>query len=186
MSSARAYSAPLLALGAVVLAAAAVWLLRPATGRNDRAEIEELMARYVFALDWQDPERYGDTFTTDGVLIWAGGTVTGRSAIVEEIRKAREADAERRRSEPAGRPWRRRHYTTNLALRVNGDRATGRSYWFEFNNDNPDRKAYVGAYGHSEDEYRRVDGHWLFSRRQIFNEQRAQMAAGDTIPLPAD
>ncbi|HXC60025.1 MAG TPA: nuclear transport factor 2 family protein [Steroidobacteraceae bacterium] len=151
---------------------------------DDRAEIEDLLSRYVFALDWQEPERYGDTFTTDGVLIWAGGTVTGRAAIVEEMRKARAADTDRRHSEPPQRPWRRRHFTTNLALRVAGDHATGRSYWFEFNDDNADRKAYVGAYGHSEDEFERVDGQWLFKRRQIFNEQRAQMAAGDAIPLP--
>lgn len=186
MPKARSVAAAILVLAAVLLACAACWLLRSPAGRDDRAEIEELMARYVFALDWQDPERYGDTFTTDGVLIWAGGTVTGRQAIFEEIRQARAADTDRRRSEPPGRPWRRRHFTTNLALRVDGDRATGRSYWFEFNNDGPDRKAYVGAYGHSEDEYRRVDGHWLFSRRQIFNEQRAEMAAGETIPLPAE
>jgi hypothetical protein len=151
---------------------------------DDRAELEDLQSRYVFALDWQEPERYGNTFTEDGVLIWAGGTVNGRAAIVEEMRKARAADADRRKSEPPERPWRRRHFTTNQALRVEGDRATGRSYWFEFNDDTPERKAYLGAYGHSEDEYRKVDGRWLFARRQIFNEQRAGMAASDTIPLP--
>jgi hypothetical protein len=152
--------------------------------RDDRAELEDLQSRYVFALDWQDAERYGDTFTVDGVLVWAGGTVTGRAAIVDEMHKARAADVARRSTEPAGRPWRRRHFTTNLALRVEGDRASGRSYWFEFNDDTPDRKAYLGAYGHSEDEYRRVDGRWLFARRQIFNEQRESMAATDSIPLP--
>jgi hypothetical protein len=182
----RLSSVAMLVLAAAVLAGVGFWFLKPHSQRDDRAEIEDLLARYVFALDWQDPERYGGTFTTDGVLIWAGGTVTGRPAIVEEMRKARAADADRRRSEPPGRPWRRRHFTTNLALRVTGDRATGRSYWFEFNDDTPDRKAYVGAYGHSEDEFRRVDGHWLFSRRQIFNEQRAEMAAGDAIPLPPE
>lgn len=183
---ARPVAAAMLVLVGVALAGSGFWLLHPHSDRDDRAEIEDLLARYVFALDWQEPVRYGDTFTTDGVLIWAGGTVTGRVAIVEEMRKAREADTERRRTEPPARPWRRRHFTTNLALHVDGDRATGRSYWFEFNDDTAERKAYVGAYGHSEDEFRRVDGHWLFARRQIFNEQRAEMAASDTIPLPAE
>jgi hypothetical protein len=186
MRMARPVAAATLALAVAALACGGFWLLNQRLSHDDRAEIEDLLARYVFALDWQEPERYGNTFTTDGVLIWAGGTVTGRTAIVEEMRKARAADADRRSSEPPGRPWRRRHFTTNLALRVTGDRATGRSYWFEFNDDTPDRKAYVGAYGHSEDEFRRVDGHWLFARRQIYNEQRAQMAAGDSIPLPLD
>lgn len=179
-------AASLTALAVAVLACGSFWLLNQRLHHDDRAEIEDLLARYVFALDWQDPERYGSTFTTDGVLVWAGGTVTGRAAIVEEIRKARAADSKRRASEPPGRPWRRRHFTTNLALHVAGDIATGRSYWFEFNNDTADRKAYVGAYGHSEDEYRRVDGRWLFARRQIFNEQRAEMAAGDSMPLPPE
>ncbi len=172
----------IVATAALVVGGAALWKQRAAV--DDRAGLEDLQSRYVFALDWQDPERYGDTFTVDGVLIWAGGTVTGRAAIVEEMRKARAADAERRLAEPPARPWRRRHFTTNLALRLEGDRATGRSYWFEFNDDTPDRKAYLGAYGHSEDEYRKVDGRWLYARRQIFNEQREGMAASDSIPLP--
>lgn len=172
-----------IALALAALVSSGVALFKPRLPRDDRAQIEELMSRYVFALDWQDPQRYGDTFTTDGVLIWAGGTVSGRAAIVDEMQKARAADTARRASEPPERPWRRRHFTTNLALRVQGDRATGRSYWFEFNDDTVDRKAYLGAYGHSEDEFRRVDGRWLFSRRQIFNEQRDGMAASESFPL---
>ena len=171
-------------LAAAALIVGSVALFSQRSLRDDRAALEDLQSRYVFALDWQDPERYGDTFTPDGVLIWAGGTVTGRAAIIDEMRKARAADAERRQAEPPGRPWRRRHFTTNLALKLAGDHATGRSYWFEFNDDVADRKAYLGAYGHSEDEYRKVDGRWLFARRQIFNEQRDSMAASDSIPLP--
>jgi hypothetical protein len=45
-----------------------------------------------------------------------------------------------------------------------------------------DRRAYLGAYGHYQDELRRVDGEWRFTRRQIFNEQRDSMAASDTSP----
>src|SRR5687768_15482421 len=111
-------NAPLFAVAAMALAGLAcgiVALVGRGPVRDDRAAIEDLQSRYVFALDWQEPERYGDTFTTDGVLIWAGGTVTGRAAIVEEMRNARAADAARRSTEPAERPWRRRHYTTNLA-----------------------------------------------------------------------
>jgi hypothetical protein len=106
MAGARAFTATL-ALAALVCSGVA--LLKQRSHRDDRAEIEDLQSRYVFALDWQDPERYADTFTADGVLIWAGGTVTGRPAIVEEMRKARVADADHRSSEPSARPWRRRH-----------------------------------------------------------------------------
>ncbi|MEO5597256.1 MAG: nuclear transport factor 2 family protein [Novosphingobium sp.] len=40
---------------------------------DDRAEIEDLMARYLFALDFFDADTYADTFTQDGVLDWAMG-----------------------------------------------------------------------------------------------------------------
>ena len=149
---------------------------------NDRSEIEDLQSRYLFALDWQDPELYASTFTEDGVLIWAGGTVKGRAAIVKEMQQAREVDKRAIAGTAPLRPFRRRHFISNVVLRVDGDRATGRTYWFEFNNDMRDRRPYLGAYGHYQDELRRVDGRWLFSRRQIFNEQRDDMVASDTNP----
>lgn len=149
---------------------------------RDRAEIDDLLARYAFALDWQDPELYASTFTEDGVLVWAGGTATGRQAIATDIRNARAADERANAATAPLRPFRRRHFITNVVLKIEGDRATERAYWFEFNNDNPDRKPYVGAYGHQQDELKRVNGRWYFARRQIFNEQRASMAATAVSP----
>jgi len=149
---------------------------------RDRAEIEDLQSRYLFALDWQDPQLYASTFTPDGVLIWAGGTVTGRQSIVTEMTKAREVDARAAAGVAPLRPARRRHFISNLVLRIDGDHAIGRAYWFEFNDDIRDRRPYLGAYGHYEDELRRVDGRWLFTRRRIFNEQRDDMVATSTNP----
>jgi hypothetical protein len=34
---------------------------------EDRAQIEDLQARYLFALDFHDPQLYASTFTPDGV-----------------------------------------------------------------------------------------------------------------------
>jgi len=149
---------------------------------RDRAQIEDLQARYLFALDWQDPQLYASTFTPDGVLIWAGGTVTGRPAIVKEMTQAREVDARAAAGVAPLRPARRRHFVTNVVLRVEGDRATSRAYWFEFNDDMRDRRPYLGAYGHYEDELRRVDGQWLYTKRHIFNEQRDDMVATAVNP----
>ena len=149
---------------------------------NARAEIDDLMARYLFALDWQDPEMYGDVFTSDGVLVWAGGTVNGRAAIVQEMRKARAADEAANATTPGLRPFKRRHFVSNFVVRINGNQATARSLWFEFNNDNSDRRAYVGGYGHLEDELRRVNGRWLIAHHRVFNEQRENMAAGPANP----
>jgi SnoaL-like domain len=149
---------------------------------QDRAEIEDLQSRYLFALDWQDPELYASTFTTDGVLIWAGGTVNGRGAIVKEMTQARAVDARAAAGVAPLRPARRRHFITNVVLRIEGDRATDRAYWFEFNDDGRDRRPYLGAYGHYEDELRRVDGQWRFTKRHIFNEQRDDMVATAVNP----
>jgi hypothetical protein len=175
----------ILILGAIALVCA-TWVVSRATGDHgyarDRAQIDDLLARYLFALDWQDPELYGSVFTTDGVLVWAGGTVNGRDAIVKELHNARAADERAHAATPELRPFRRRHFVSNVALRIDGDRATARSLWVEFNNDGSDRRPYVGACGQREDELQRVDGRWLISRHQVFNEQRESMTAGSDNP----
>ena len=171
---------------AAALLATAAWAASRATYDDsyarDRAQIDDLFARYLFALDWQDAEAYAGTFTEDGVLVWAGGTVNGRAAIAREMRNARAADERVHAATAPQRPFRRRHFVSNFALRIDGDRAVARSLWFEFNNDGADRRPYLGAYGHLEDELRRVDGRWLISRHQVFNEQREAMAAGNANP----
>lgn len=169
-----------------LVAVAALWLAASTHAESryarDRTEIDELLSRYAFALDWQDPALYASLFTRDGVLVWAGGTIQGREAIEQEMQKARAADVAANAATPDLRPFRRRHFVTNFALRVDGDKATVRSFWFETNNDNPERRAYLGAYGHLEDELRREDGRWRIAKHQVFNEQRATMAAPATNP----
>ena len=149
---------------------------------NDRAQIEDLQARYLFALDWQDAEAYASTFTEDGIMDWAGGTAQGREAILEEVRGMRANYAVQEAEDAPLRPARRRHMITNVVLKIAGDRAVGRAYWFEFDNRNDERKAYSSAYGHYEDELRKVDGQWLFSKRKIYNEEMADRTAPMTSP----
>jgi len=50
---------------------------------EDRAQIEDLQARYLFALDFHDPQLYASTFTPDGILDYGEGDVKGRDAIVK-------------------------------------------------------------------------------------------------------
>ncbi|HUJ30210.1 MAG TPA: nuclear transport factor 2 family protein, partial [Candidatus Acidoferrum sp.] len=64
------------AIGITVCSVAVLMLTAAATSSNstqssyadDRAAIEDLQARYMFALDFHDPETYAQTFTPDGVL----------------------------------------------------------------------------------------------------------------------
>ena len=48
---------------------------------EERALIENLQARYLFALDFKDHDRYVTTFTPDGILDVGNGAVVGREAI---------------------------------------------------------------------------------------------------------
>ncbi len=149
---------------------------------RDRAEIEDLQARYLFAFDWQDGEAYASTFTEDGILDFAGGVIKGRAAIQEEIETFGIMLDKRNAALLPERPARLRHYISNVIIKVEGDTAKSRSYWWEFNNDQRDRTPYVGAYGHYEDDLKKVNGQWLFSKRKIYNERRAEMASGDESP----
>lgn len=150
---------------------------------GDRAEIQDLQARYLFALNWQDADAYAATFTEDGVLDWAGGIVHGREAIRKEVRGMRANFAKHEAADAPTRPAQLRHFITNVVLDFDGEHAIGRAYWFELNDDNRDRRPYVGGYGHYEDELRKVDGKWLFTRRKIYNEMMPSRTAGPKNPV---
>ena len=153
------------------------------TYAQDRSMIEDLQARYMFALDWQDPEAYAATFTEDGTLDWAGGIVKGREAIRGEVRAMRANFAAQEAEDVPLRPARLRHFITNVVVNINDDKATGCAYWFEFNNRVPDRSGVSGNYGHYTDELRKVDGQWLFSSRKIWNEAMDERAASMENPV---
>lgn len=140
---------------------------------EDRAQIEDLQARYLFALDSSDLDTYVSTFTEDGVLDIIAYQAKGRAEIRKKIEEAQNvfdpnAEAVKGPYAPTGR-----HNITNIVIKVDGDRAVGKAYWFHYGNNNPERKAQIDSYGHYEDEMVKVDGQWLFSKRVIYNEQVA-------------
>jgi SnoaL-like domain len=152
---------------------------------SDRAEIEELQARYMFALDWFDADAYAGTFTEDGTLNWARGTVTGRDAIRKEVQGMRAALAPYYGDDGSGKPVHLRHIITNISIQIKGDAATGNAYWFEMSNNAPGHTIKVGGFSHYEDTLRRVKSHWLFASRKIYNEQLEGRGAGPTNPVRA-
>jgi hypothetical protein len=138
---------------------------------DDRAAIEDLQARYLFALDFHDPDLYVSTFTEDGVLDYGSGEVKGRQAIKDVIAKMPNPRA------TAGlRPAAARHNISNIVIKVDGNKAVGRSYWFHYSNDNPERRGVFDGFGHYEDELVKVNGKWLFTKRKIYNEGRDEWA----------
>ena len=167
---------PSVAAGAAVLLTLAMWsMTSTAAGSSyaeDRSAIEDLQARYLFALDFKDPDLYVTTFTEDGVLDVGSGEIRGRKAIRDVIAKMPSPQPG-----PDGlRAAVGRHNISNIVLKVTGNKAVGRSYWFHYSNDNPQRRGVFDGFGHYEDELVKVNGQWLFTKRRIYNEQRAEWA----------
>lgn len=156
---------------------------------RDRAEIDDLLARYLFAMDYNDFDTYADTFTEDGTLEFARGAVTGRDNIRAAAKGFKEAvgaiyqDAD-------GNPAVLRHVLCQSVIRVEGDRAWHTGFWFETANDGPRNEAgrftpTLGTFGVYKDELVRVNGAWKFSYRNILNEFLAGRDSGRDNPVVA-
>jgi len=149
---------------------------------NDRAEIEDLLARYMFAIDYMDWDAYVANFAEDGELEFARGTARGREEIGETVRRFAQGMAAHYHTED-GEMAKLRHVLLQSVIRVEGDRAWARVQWLEMANNGPGDTAKLGTYGVNEDEFRKVDGRWLFARRRIFNEFLPGRQSGPVNPV---
>jgi uncharacterized protein (TIGR02246 family) len=169
-------AAGLAALGMACAAAAQT----PAQQVLDRMLIEEVIAKYQWALDSGDADGYAALFTEDGVLAGAGGRETkGRAAIAKEIRDL--SARFRATPPPAGSPARKvQHIGTNLVIELKGDTATAKSYWTEvWNLRGP---VEVAGGGHYNDTLVKKNGQWFFSRRENIGDLSAPRAAPAAAP----
>jgi len=175
----------LTALAAVALLAAA-----PASAEvdyaptygQDRAEIEDLMARYLFAIDYADWDAYVATFAEDGELEFASGVSKGRDAIRAAVTRFAEGIGRFYHTED-GKPAILRHVVLQSSIRVEGNRAWGRSLWLEMANHGPGDEPKIGTYGIYEDEFTKVDGRWLIARRNVLNEFIPSRSSGPGNPV---
>jgi hypothetical protein len=150
---------------------------------DDRALIEDLQARYMFAFDYGDPEGYAGTFTKDGVLDYGGGEIKGREAIARFIADGRKRTLEARAKSPAGeQPSVGRHIINNLVIKVDGNKARGVAYWTHMTSG-ANGRGTVDFFGHYEDDMVKVNGEWLFARRRIYNEAIPEWASAYVNPV---
>src|SRR5215831_1944675 len=115
------------AVAAILTAAVMSMTTNPATSyaqsrptssyAEDRAAIEDLQARYLFALDFHDPDLYVSTFTEDGVLDYGSGEVKGRQAIKDVIARMPNPKAVAGKRVAAAR-----HNISNMVIKVDGNR----------------------------------------------------------------
>lgn len=144
---------------------------------DDRALIEDLQARYLFAFDFGDPEGYAGTFAPDGILDFGWGEIKGREAIAKFIADGRKRTEESRANTPEGkRPSVGRHIINNIVVKVDGKKAHGVAYWSHMTSG-ADGRGGVDFFGHYEDDLVKVNGKWLFARRRIYNEAIPEWAS---------
>ena len=149
---------------------------------EDRAQIEDLMARYLFAIDYNDWDSYVETFAPDGVLEFASGTSVGRPAIRAMVTKFAEGIGRFYHTED-GKPAKLRHVIMQSVVRVQGNRAWARSLWLEMANHGPGDTMKMGTYGIYEDELKKVKGQWLFAKRNVLNEFIKSRSSGPGNPV---
>ena len=178
-------AATLLLAGAAPLAAQESVTTPPSYARSyaeDRAEIEDLMARYLFAIDYSDWDAYVGTFAPDGELEFANGITRGREAIRETVTNFSKRIGEFYHTAD-GQPAKLRHVILQSSIRVEGDKAWARSLWLEMANNGPGDSPKIGTYGLYEDEMARIDGKWLFTRRNVLNEFIPKRNSGPANPV---
>lgn len=150
---------------------------------DDRAEIENLQARYLLAMDFLDADAYAEVFTKDGILDWAGGEIEGREAIRAFMASGRYNPA--RGAAEADWPAASRHFIMNQVIKVDGNKASAITYWFQANNNADRGTMTLGMFGNYVDTLEKVNGEWLFARREIYNEGiPGRNKAGTTNPDP--
>ena len=132
---------------------------------EDRVAVEDVMARYVWAVDSLDPEGYVAVFTEDAIIDSNGNISKG----YEEIRGIVMSLIQRRDDNKAkGLP------TSNLYHVISNVRITfprpgealHRSYWQTVYRDN-EGKMNAAAMGRSEDRLVKRNDKWLIRERKL-------------------
>jgi len=132
---------------------------------QDRIAVEDVMARYVWAVDSLDPEGYVAVFTEDAVIDSNGSISRGH----EEIRKIVTNLIQRRDDNKAkGLPTSNLYHVIS-SVRITfpkPDEALHQSYWQTVRRDK-DGKMPAVAMGRSEDRLVKRNGKWLIQWRKL-------------------
>lgn len=158
-----------LVAGAVALALAfTACPASAASDAEDRLAIMELMDRYGVVHDFGSPEEYADLFTDDGEIgVPTGATlIKGREALIGQQKRDHEKYALPTGPNGEMEPF-MRHLITNKMVKVTGpDSAEGSSYVITMVRDGDAGPALL-SFNRYSDKYRRVNGEWKISRREI-------------------
>jgi len=132
---------------------------------DDRIAVEDVMARYVWAVDSLDADGYVAVFTDDAVIDSNGSISKGR----DEIRKIVTSLIQRRDDNKAkGMPTANLyHVISNVRITFpKPGEAVHQSYWQTVRRDK-DGKMTAAAMGRSEDRLVMRSGRWLIQSRKL-------------------
>ena len=132
----------------------------------DRAEIEELVARYVTALDTRDADMYGGVFTEDGVYELPGNVVhRGRAAIrkiVTDLLESRAHNDAEGKSSPS-----LYHVMANTSIELVDATHARHQCYAQTVRAAENGQFIVGFMGRYEDELVKRDGRWYIQSRKL-------------------
>jgi SnoaL-like protein len=136
---------------------------------RDRADIEQLIWKYVQALDNVDVEAYPTFFTEDGSICCEHDhTYRGRAEIRKLLEEVRDRRAQARaKGEVVPKTY---HPIFNFHIEFRDkDHAHIDSYWFTAQATKPPNgEPKISLVGRCEDEVARVNGKWLIKSRNVF------------------
>ena len=132
---------------------------------QDRAEIEELVARYVHALDTLDAEAFESVFTEDAVYDVTGNVYEGREAIMGIITGLQSANA--RAIEAGTEPAALYHVMSNTSIEILSDNKAKHISYAQTVRAAEDGQFVVGFMGRYEDDIVKRDGRWQIQSRKL-------------------
>jgi uncharacterized protein (TIGR02246 family) len=138
---------------------------------EDKDTIREVMAAYCHALDACRFAEVASLFADDGVWTTDYGEARGRAAIEAMLRGIVPVK---------GEGPQRKHYITNIIIKVTGDAASSISDYLVVRESGPDLIPVMG--GTYKDQWVRQDGTWRFQRKELVHDIAGDMALKPTPP----
>lgn len=161
----RLHYAVLIALSALLIAPTLVTAEENLGTYADRTAVEDVMARYVWAVDSFDADGYVAVFTEDAVIDSNGAISKGHAEIRKVVTSLiQRRDDNKAKGLPAGSLH---HVISNVRITFpKPNEAIYRSYWQTVRRDKDD-KMIAAAMGTSEDHLVKRNGKWLIQSRKL-------------------
>jgi len=135
-----------------------------------RVEIEQLISEMLYRLDHNQADTTWELYTEDGVSSGPMGDMDREAMKVWGAKRAQQTDL-------VGR-----HFIGGIRLVRDGEEVAGTVQYLTFR-DSSEPQTQPASVGEFRERYRKVDGRWLFARREIVPIFGGQAAAAHAARL---